>query len=175
MKKNTFLLALLALLLVVCVSVGPALAYFSTFTRASGTATLSLEHHTWIKEPDFDEEFKQIQIKNYGKSPCYVRVAAFAPDGITLALAAGDTSGWSKDGDYWVYGSVLQPGDTANDLVLVLGNLPVLPSPSAAPDINQVESFNIPVGYEATIAVYDPDTEAYKPADWGLKFDLIGD
>ena len=165
MKKNKLFLMLLAVIMILCVSIGPALAYFTAYTTAKGSATMALVPKTDITEPTANSGKKELVISNTGNAPCFVRVRAFASNGVTLsAEASGD---WSSTGtDCWTYGPVLMPGAQTSKLVITLGNLP------ENPEIG--DNFNVAVVYEARPAVWDDADGAYKP-DWTSDVTVIND
>lgn len=165
MKKNKLFLMLLAVIMILCVSIGPALAYFTAYTTAKGSATMALVPKTDITEPTANSGKKELVISNTGNAPCFVRVRAFASNGVTLnAETSGD---WSSTGtDCWTYGPVLMPGAKTSKLVITLGNLP------QNPEIG--DNFNVAVVYEATSALWDDASGTYY-ADWTKDVTVITD
>lgn len=164
MKKIKYLPVLLAVIMILCVSIGPALAYFTAYTTAKGSATMALVPKTEITERTANESKKVVAITNNGNAPCFVRVKAFAGDDVSMSVTEG--SGWSAAGtDCWAYGPVVMPGDVTSDLVIALK----LPD-----DYKDGDTINIAVVYEATPAVWNDADGAYKP-DWTSDVKVIND
>ena len=157
MKKRSIILTALALLLVLGAAVGPALAYFSGTVHGEGRHALTLGHVTTIKE-DIDQQnkVKILTVNNTGDSPVYVRARAFAPEGIGLSYA-GD--GWTRSGDWYVYGSPVPAGGSSAVLRVTVGPMP---TEKDSPD------FNVVVVYESTPVQYNADGSAKAP-DWSMK------
>ncbi|MBR4472910.1 MAG: hypothetical protein IKS55_04660 [Oscillospiraceae bacterium] len=124
MKKRTLILAVLAVLLVLCSSIGSAIAYFTTFASARGGYVIQLGGKTEITER-IVENRKIISIKNTpekpedaGKYPVFVRVKAFTDsDGVlddsSNALYPGNSDAlWERDGENcWRYRKALYAGE----------------------------------------------------------------
>ena len=161
MKNKKLLLALLAVIMVLCVSIGPALAYFTTYTTVKGSKPLAVVPKTKIGEGTVNSTKKEVVVENTGDAPCFVRVKAFAREGVALSLQSG--ANWTG-GTYdsasgcWVftYNKMLMPqmnSIEANDwktTLLTIGiDLKALP--------NDVEGFNIQVVYESTTAFYNDE------------------
>ncbi len=154
MKKRKLILAALALVLVACVSIGSALAYFTDYAVVKGGHPLALVPWTEITEKPTTGS-KEVSITNYGEAPCWVRVKAFADGTVTNLAASG--SGWSGTlPDYVTCGSVVMPGGTAPTLMVTF----TLPSPADA------ETANVIVVYESVPAFIDPETGEYLAANW---------
>ena len=79
MNKRRLLLALLAVIMVLSVSIGSALAYFSTYTVAEGKKPIKVVPDTTIDEKVANETQKEVTVTNAGNAPCFVRATAFAP------------------------------------------------------------------------------------------------
>lgn len=156
MNKRNTILAALALILVICVSVGPALAYFTDYAVVKGSHPLKLVPWTEITEEVPTTGSKEVSITNYGEVPCWVRVRVFADGAVTDLAASG--SGWSADGEGWTCGTVVMPGAAAPTLKVTFQ----LPSPEAA------ETANVVVVYESVPAYMGSDG-AYQAANWSEK------
>ena len=163
MKNKKLLLALLAVIMVLSVSIGPALAYFSTYTVAEGKKTVKVVPDTTITEKTRTESQKVLFVKNSGDAPCFVRAKAFAPAGVTLGTAGGN--GWSaQNGEgFWVYGKVLMPGETTEELEIPISGIPATANEGA----NEGDSLNIAVVYESTTAIWNDSTGEYDIGRWG--------
>lgn len=150
MKKRNMLMAALAAVMVLALSVPSALAYFTTYTTAKGTVTLHLSDKTRIVE-EVDDSQKKVTIVNEGEVPLRVRALAFAPDAVSVQENYGNNPDWTKaDDGYWYYGKILQPGESTSQLIFFLDLTNV-----------ELEEINVVVVYEAT---YNLDNEG--EADW---------
>ena len=83
-KTKHLCLAAAALTLTMGVSVGSAMAYFTTYASASGGASLSLSNTVTIPEEQVIDWTKHVTIANTGNQDCYVRVKAFAGSAYTF-------------------------------------------------------------------------------------------
>lgn len=108
-KRRTILLVV-AIALVLSMTVGLAMAYFSDSTEVEGGLTVTLGGETKIDEDQYDDH-KDIRVENIGKTDVLVRVAVYGPTEITFE---GD--GWTKSGDYWYYNSVLPVEGTTSTI-----------------------------------------------------------
>lgn len=169
MKKRRLFLAGLALALALTTALPAALAYFSTNARASGGRTLRLSNSTHIDEEVIDWT-KQVTITSEpGSAPVYLRVIAFCSDP-KLPLVYSEPGGagsWSPGADgYWYYGPILNGGETAARLDILINGLA---DPSVAgPD---AEPFEVVVAYETTPVQYREDGAPY--ADWDLALNRV--
>ena len=156
MNKRNLILAALALILVICVSVGPALAYFTDYAVVKGSHPLKLVPWTEITEKPTTGS-KEVSITNYGEVPCWVRVKVFADGAVTNLAASGN--GWTGAiPDYLTCGTVVMPGAAAPTLTVTFQ----LPSPEAA------KTANVVVVYESVPAYMGSDG-SYQEADWSIK------
>lgn len=155
-RKNT-VIALTAILMVLLVSVGLTMAYFSDYETTYGTAAVYLTGETEIEEEVTDTQ-KVVSLKNTGKSSIVVRAAIFGPDIEPYKMTVTMGEGWSKNEEtgFYYYNRILEPGDSTAEIVAKYDNLPV--------DID-LRDFEITVVNEAAVAVYDGDTVA-KPEGW---------
>ena len=76
-KRKSTWLAAAALGLTISLSVGSAMAYFTTYAEAEGGYTVSIGSTTKTKE-EFSNWTKHVQVENTGDTECYVRVKAFS-------------------------------------------------------------------------------------------------
>ena len=159
MKRKSYWLSLLALLMIVTLSVQPALAYFTSNTSATGSATLNLGYTTEITE-DVKDLVKTVTIQNTKGNPVWVRAIAYCGETFELTVSGwGSTVGRNE----WVYyGEPIAEGEaTAALTVAVTG----IPEDSEFP----VKSFNVSVQYECIpVETYDADGNPVAPlaADW---------
>ena len=155
MKKSTILLSCLALALLLSLSVGGALAYFTAWTSASGTIPLRVgPGESTMTETVDANNTKHIAVTNTGTVPCYVRVRAFAGAGTVWDYVPA--AGWTADGDWMVCGP-LEPGAAANELLIAVT------VPAAA---SNGDAFSVTVVSESVPALYRADGTAY--ADWSF-------
>lgn len=158
-KKKTFVLAAVALLMVTGATIGQAIAYFTTYTAASGGAVLHLGFTTTIPDEEVSDWTKHVSIQNTGDKECYVRVKAFAGELYEAALTYTDTSGkWSAGEDgYYYYSDILAPGAVSEELLIKIDHL------------NREEDFNVIVVQECTAVLYDENGQPYY--DWSILAD----
>ena len=114
MKKRfskNFCLAAAALTLTAGISVGSAMAYFTTYATASGGAVISLGSTTIVPEEEVVGMEKRISVKNTGDYECFVRVKVFAGDKYQPGLVfIPDQAGtWSQGEDGYYYCSQVIP------------------------------------------------------------------
>ena len=161
MKKRSFALSLLALILIAVAVVRPAMAYFTSNSRADGQVQLTLGSKTDIHESYVGLK-KTVQIKNTKGDPVWVRARAFAGSQFTLEETA--ESGWSKASDGWWYylAAPIPVGESTPALYVEVTDIPT----STEYDM---ESFNVAVVYESTMAFYDEDGEPLE-ADWSAEY-----
>ena len=160
MKRKTIQsgLLVLALTLVLCTGVKPALAYFTDTASAAGSVPLNLGYTTTIDESVKDLT-KTLTIQNTGDTAVYVRARAYVGGEYELTVA-GD--GWTAGDDGWyVFGSPVAPGQFANDLTVTVSKVPAA--------LADGDSFNVAVVYESTPVQYHEDGTPY--ADWTITLD----
>ncbi|MDD2978636.1 MAG: hypothetical protein PHN80_01555 [Hespellia sp.] len=155
LNKKPIFLAAAALALTASLSVGSAMAYFTTYSTASGRKPLEMGFTETVPHEDVDTGGKHITIENTGDYDCFVRVRVFSV--IDVTYTAGE--GWEDGGDgYWYYRPVLAAGATTPSELQVGFEYPVN-------DENQTtESFEIMVVQECTPVVYDDEGNAMP--DW---------
>lgn len=166
MKMNKKILATAAIVLPLTIGTGSALAYFTANVTAGGGAMVAVGTDTEIHE-DVSSMTKHVTIRNHESGGAvYVRVMAYTDSLHTLTYTG---SGWTKNGDYYYYNSVLEPGTETSQLDIKI---------KAKPGAVQQEDFNVIVIYEQTPVEYvtdeNGDTTA-KPADWSKAVRLKGD
>ena len=154
MKKSGYLPALLAVMMVLCVTVGTALAYFTTWTSTTAKKDMELKPDTTIVETQADENQKKMTVTNNGNAPCFIRLMVYANDQVTNLAIEGDAV---TSGSYWYYTPMLETGDSV-ELTITFD----LPDTAAEGD-----TLNIAVVYESVAALYDENTDSYY-ADWSL-------
>lgn len=150
-------LSLLAMALILTLSAGSALAYFTTYASAKGGYTLTLGDSTEIRE-DFDDWVKHVQVENTGELPCYVRVKLFAGSEYTLEITPQDAD-WVYSGDdgYWYYKNPVAPGGLTSVI-------------DAAIHVSETlkEDFDVAVVQECVPVSYNADGTpvGYDQVDW---------
>jgi hypothetical protein len=161
-SKKITLLAAAALVLVLGVSVGTAMAYFTTYATAKGGVPVTLGAKTTIHE-EYDDWTKTVSIENTGEVPVFVRAKLIAGSQITVTV---EGTGWSqgKDG-YWYYKEALPVGGKTQNLVA-----------SIEKDADMTSSFNVVVVQECTPVMYDANGNAVtaENADWNMKAEYTG-
>lgn len=145
LNKKTLGLAGAALFLTAGLSVGSAMAYFTTYTQVSGGVSLSLGTTSTIPEETVEDWTKHVTIENTGDIDCFVRVRAFAGSQYQDSLVySGENWSLAADG-YYYYSEILSPGETSGELLIAIDNM----------ESNQ--SFNVIVVQESAPVIYDGD------------------
>ena len=145
LNKKTLGLAGAALVLTAGLSVGSAMAYFTTYTQVGGGVSLSLGTTSTIPEETVEDWTKHVTIENTGDIDCFVRVRAFAGSQYQDSLVySGENWSLAADG-YYYYSEILSPGETSGELLIAIDNM----------ESNQ--SFNVIVVQESAPVIYDGD------------------
>ena len=103
LNKKTLCLTAAALTLTAGLSVGSAMAYFTTYVTAQGGQELSLGFTEVIPDEEVSDWTKHIKIENTGDYECYVRVKVFAGSQYQEGLVYSDESGKWTPGDDGYY------------------------------------------------------------------------
>ena len=112
MKKiNKKILLVISVMLVLTLSVGLTLAYFSDYTPAKGGKTIALNGKTEIHEEQPRDDMKVVTIENTGDTPVMVRVAVYAP----ADSATGGGTDWEKGDDGYYYYMKVIPAHAGDD------------------------------------------------------------
>lgn len=147
--RQSAVLGAAALVLTASVSVGTALAYFTTYSTAEGSVSMDMGFTQTEVEETVDSDGKHVTVRNIGDYDCFVRARVFAE--VEVGYEAGD--GWSLGGDgYWYYSQVLGAGESTSEL-LITYEFP-----------EDGEAFDIIVVQECAPVLYDEGGNAY--ADW---------
>lgn len=164
MTRKYWIPALLAVVLVLAMSIGPAWAYFTATTSAVGGITISVEPTTDIDEPVVREGVKHVVISADEKSkPVYVRVRAFWGDLADTVTCGGE--GWTEGEDgWWYYGEILNGGEQSREFLVTVSRLL-----ESKDDIIEGQNFGVVVVHEATPVQYDEDGVPF--ADWNITLD----
>ena len=166
MKKNisntTIGLALMALILTFGISVGGAMAYFTTYTEAEGGIAMELGFpNTGIEEHVVDGK-KEIKLLNTGDYDCYVRLKALTGDAYkdSLTYSEPDGSGkWTPGADGYYYFSDIVPAGETTSQINVGFSFPVEEEGKEPP-----ADFNVIIIQECTPVAYDE--EGNPVAEW---------
>ena len=149
--RRKLIVAAIATIMILAVSVPNALAYFSTYARIKGTAPLHLGEEVHFSEGPSEEGNKLITLANdEDGDDVYVRVKAFAVGDVLDNLTYKGPDGWteSREEDHVVYTfeRPLAAGETVS-LELIVDA-----------DATGRDDFNIVVVYEYCPAIGDtPD------------------
>lgn len=170
LNKKTFCLAGAAVLLAGSVTVGSALAYFTTYATASGGAEVSLGFTQTEPEEEVYNKTKHIVISNEGDFECFVRVKILAGEKYKDVLNIYG-EGWTQDASadengfyYYTYKDPVVPGEkTPDELVAEIG----------IDSVDSTEDFNVIVIQESTPVLYDQEGNPY--ADWNVILDTVQD
>lgn len=152
------IIAAIAILLTLSVSVGLTVAYFSDYETAMGEVSLNLSGQTQITEEVTDTQ-KVIRIVNTGSkgdADMVVRVRVFGPDGMKVSVGDGH---WTKPSgsEWYYYDQVLAPGESTSAITASIADLPV---------DTDLSEFDIIVEHESAIAAYDENDTVKKPEGW---------
>lgn len=162
-KIKTICLSAAALVLVLSVMIGTAMAYFTTYATAEGGVTLDLGYAQTEIEEEVVNGKKQIVLNNTGDYDCYVRVKALTGDAYKDGITYTEPDGaglWTPGADgYYYYNAIVAAGDSTTqiDVGFVL------------PQEDQTD-FNVIIIQECTPVLYDENGEAY--ADWSVTADI---
>jgi len=169
MKKNTIrtiCLTAAALILASGLTVGSAMAYFTTYVTGSGGVELKLG----AVKTEIDEKVvngkKELTLTNTGNLDCYVRLKALTGDayknGIAYSEPGGEgkwTPGVASEG-YYYYADIIEPGGSTTQLDVSF----------VFPTGEEPEDFNVIIIQECTPVLYDNNGTPY--ADWSVKADI---
>ena len=153
-NKKSLCLAAAALTLTAGISAGTAMAYFTTYTEASGGVTLNMGFSETIPKEDFSDWTKHVSVENTGDYDCYVRVKALAGSKYQDGLQYSDSDGkWTPGEDgYYYYSDPIAPGESTSVLDIRIDST------------KSDASFNVVVVQESTKVLYNENNEPY--ADW---------
>ena len=118
-KKKTLVLGAAALLLTAGASAGRAMAYFTTYAEAQGSAPLSLGFTRTEIEETVQNQAKYITVVNTGECDAFVRARLFAGGGYEdgLVFREAESEGWTPGEDgYYYYTAILPPGEKTGPL-----------------------------------------------------------
>ena len=160
MKHRNRILAVLAVVLVLAMSIGPSWAYFTATTSTAGSATIHVKPTTTIDE-DVIEGAKRVVITNVGAEDVFVRARAYAGEAAGNITYAGE--GWRDGGDgWWYYDEILTTTEEGKDSEELLVTISALKDDKDG--LEDGQNFSVVVVHESVPARYDDDGIAY--ADW---------
>jgi len=163
--KKTICLAVAAVFLVTCLSVGTTMAYFTTYAVAQGGYSIVLGG----METEIEEEVnlvdprKEVKIKNTGNTESFVRLKVLTGNVLKENMQCTEPGGEGKwiagEDDYYYFSDVLQPDESTTQLNVSF----VFPK-------EKLEQFNVIIVQECTPVLYDAEGMPY--ADWNNKADI---
>lgn len=169
MKKNTLrtiCLTAAAFVLTAGITVGSAMAYFTTYATAEGGVKLHLGVVKTEIEEDVVNGKKELVLKNTGDFDCYVRLKALTGDAYKDDITYSEpdeagkwTPGVASEG-YYYYADILEPGESTAQLNVGF----------VFPEEEEPADFNVIIIQECTPVLYDNDGNPY--ADWTVKADI---
>ena len=167
--RNTFVLSLLALALILSAVISPALAYFTDQDQATGAIPITLSGKTVIQD-NYENGKKTIAIQNTKGRDVWVRMQIAVGETVKQYVVFTSGTGWTDGGDgYWYYGSPVSssaPNNSTSIFTVDITNVPV-PIPTENQELSQTE-FNVSVLYETTPVQYNTDGST-KAADWNIQ------
>ena len=163
MKRKSIVLAVLAMVLVLGLSVGTAWSYFTDTTTAEGSVTLSVEPTTTIDEEN-GPGTKAIRIRNTSDmSPLWVRARVYAAT--ELGADASGTNWSGQIVDWYQYGEPVAPGAATEPLNVTFTLKRPFDATENPNGANDGDEQNIVVIYECVPVSYDASGNAL-PANW---------
>ena len=156
MKKINLILAVLAVVLVLCASIGAASAYFTTYADARGGYVIHMKYESEISE-DVEGNVKSVKISNYptgpnpvnGIYPIFVRARVFAGNDVNVAVKTDNTYWDGPTGDYYFYTIPLFTGESSDILTITV-------SPATNSTVRPGDPIDVLVTYESVPAVFTP-------------------
>lgn len=167
-KKKTWAIllpGLLAFALAAGTRVPDALAYFTSYASAEGRVQVGLTFSETETGDDVSDWTKHISVTNTGTVPCYVRVKVLVSEkyGKYVSYSSQSEGSWTLEEDgYWHYSSVLNPGETASELLALLDRTAL----GQDTENGEEQEFNVIVVQEHTAVLYDSQGNPY--ADWNM-------
>lgn len=162
LNKKTLGLAVTASLLTAGLSVGSAMAYFTTYTQTSGSVTLDLGMTTTNVDDEVVDWTKHVTVENTGSYDCFVRVRAFAGAQYQDSLTYSGNN-WSLAADgYYYYSQIVEAGTSTEDILNI--------------HIDKKDSdkdFNVIVVQESAPVIYDENGNPV--GDWDHILDFNQD
>ncbi len=186
MRKRNLVLIALVFALIICATIQPAMAYFTTYVRAKGGHEVTFGDTTKITE-EYSNYTKRVTIWSKDDSyPVFIRAKVLYEGKFEIAVSG---TGWTvkQDDGYYYYGSnsstdhrtvthtILNGGQsTVGPLCVEIQNVPPvtikdennkdIPNPAFQRLTEGERSFSVVVVYESTPVRYNEYGEAY--ANW---------
>ena len=175
MKRKSFLLSVLALILIACAVIHPAVAYFTDNADANGAIPLYFVYKTEIWD-DVNDLVKTVRILNIEHpdptdptitSPdIWVRARAYIGSAFTLSESPVNSGDSVKTGEWWYYQYLLHAGKYTTGLNFAIIDIPEFID-------HEYADFNVAVVYESTLVYYDASGNPLPP-DWTKVLDTSG-
>lgn len=148
-----------ALAMIIALGLEDAMAYFTTYTEAAGSHTVSLGATSTEIDETVSEKTKHVTVRNTSDSyECFVRVKVFSGKDVTCTPSG---TNWTyQDDGYWYYGPVVAPGGVTEVL-----DVSIQLDSSKEEEITE---FNVVVIQECTPVIYDEDGNP--SADWNAVY-----
>lgn len=158
--KKTVCLSAAACLLVGGLTVGRAMAYFTSYANTSGSVVMDMGFTTIEPvepvEPVDGGWIKHITVSNTGNYPCFVRVKLLYGEEYTVTVTQG--AGWTEgEGDYYYYGPQVPAGGKTESEISAKVEAP-------KDGLEDGMNFNVIVVAECAPVLYDENGNPY--ADW---------
>lgn len=155
MKKYQIVLAVLAVMLVLCSSIGGALAYFSDRDIDQEILPIIIDNIPTIDERFDADGNKIVTIQNQGTAPVFMRFKVEASEIVKVSMSGSnwgtpESIGLEADG-YLYYTVPLAAGETASELTVTV-TLPTYANEEAAHKAG--EEAHVAVLYESVPAIF---------------------
>ena len=182
MRKRNLILIALVFALIICATIQPAIAYFTTYVRAKGGHKVTLGDTTKITE-EFSNWTKRVTIANEeGSAPVFIRAKVRYEGKYTIAVSGSGWTAQQEDG-YYYYGesqtqlTVLDENQATSQLSVEIQGVPTKSSGEGADNtafeqLKDGESFSVVVVYESTPVRYTANGTPY--ADWNAQIIEVG-
>lgn len=167
MKKKHLFLAALAIVLILCSSIGAAIAYFTTYAGGNGGYVIHLGHKTVIDDT-VEGKTKKVVIHNEadpgdenGKYPVFVRAQVFHGSECTVTLNGSSiTNGWYDGGDeFFYYRYPIFTGEHTGELKFDVEKVD-------GADVKPGDPVDVLITYQSVPAMFDPDGNALLGKSW---------
>lgn len=182
MRKRNLILIALVFAMIICATIQPAIAYFTTYVRAKGGHKVTLGDTTKITE-EFSNWTKRVTIANEaGSAPVFIRAKVLYEGKYTIAVSG---AGWTalQDDGYYYFGesqtklTVLDENQSTTQLSVEIQGVPTKSSGEGADNtafdqLKDGESFSVVVVYESTPVRYNANGTEY--ADWNAQIIEVG-
>ena len=173
MKRINLILAVLAVVLILCASIGAASAYFTTYADARGGYVIHMKYESEIEEK-VEGNVKQVTISNIARSdtepgtyPVFVRAKVFAGNDVNVSISGTNwTPITTSKGVYYFYELPLysaREGYASVDTQSQTTTLGITVDPAENSTVRPGDPIDVLVTYESVPAVFTaagaPDLE----------------